>query len=663
LITSGNYRSVEVADLDNDGNLDVVGGGADPATITIWYGDRNGRLFEFQSLPIKGDIRSIAIGDMNNDGFPDIVFSTQKDDSGIRVWNNQPGRKWLRGTSTSNALGYEGVRTVDINLDGFEDIIASGAEGGIRVWLSDGKGAWSLESGPTKAGFFMDVALDDFDKDGFIDIAGAGWGAKGSLQVWFGDGTGGWLSTAPLAMGSFYALSTDDLNGDKNPDILVGSYRKGIHIFFGDGKGNFIKGSSPTSEGSYWKVLPFDLNEDNQQDLVASSINSQGIRAWISSDGGKWSELEGQFPHKGTFYGMVLGDLNRDGQNDLFAASFGEGIKVWMGKGKKPMAAVAQRVRRIPASKAEKVKEENDVYTMIDDTPRYKIGPRDVLEITLWTGTKKDSDDVTVREDGTITFKFVENLNVSNMTTIEVDNQLSNALKKFIKKPRIDIVVKKYDSKFVTFYGEISSTFKNAGPGRYPLTRKISILEKLTEVGGPTDDANLNTVLVRHKNGKSITINLFNAIIRGDAAGNIILNDGDFVTIPSVAKSENTIYIYGEVGSPGMYPFSGPSMRMFEAISLAGGVTLFGKEEHTRVVRGDRSRPEVIPIDLTALLERGDHTQNIFLRNGDFIYVPRTFVGDADRFLRQFNVLIDLITKPAQIRDIVKDTATLKVVP
>ena len=394
LITSGNYRSVEVADLDNDGNLDVIGGGEDPRTITIWYGDSNGRLFEFQSLPIKGDIRSIAIEDMNNDGYPDLVFSTQKDDSGIRVWMNQAGRTWIRGTSTSNALGHEGVRTADINLDGFEDIIASDREGGIRVWLSDGKGAWSLESGPTKMGFFMDVALDDFDKDGLIDIAGAGWGAKGSLRVWFGDGTGGWLSTAPLAMGSFYSLSTDDLNGDENPDILAGSYRKGIHIFLGDGKGNFIKESSPISEGSYWKVLPYDLNGDNQKDLVASSINAQGIRAWISDDNGKWLELEGQFPAKGTFYGMTLGDLNRDGQNDLFAASFGEGIKVWMGKGKKPMATVAQRVRRIPVSKIEKTKEENDVYTIVDGAPRYKIGPKDVLEITLWSGTKKDADEV-----------------------------------------------------------------------------------------------------------------------------------------------------------------------------------------------------------------------------------------------------------------------------
>ena len=221
-------------------------------------------------------------------------------------------------------------------------------------------------------------------------------------------------------------------------------------------------------------------------------------------------------------------------------------------------------------------------------------------------------------------------------------------------------MVKKYDSKFVTFYGEVgSSATQKGGPGRYPLTRKISIIDKLTEVGGPTDNANLNAVLVRHKNGKSLTINLFDVIIRGDAAGNIILNDGDFVTIPSIAKAENSIYVYGEVFKPGMYSFERPSMRMLEAISLAGGVTLLGKEEHTRVVRGDRSRPEVIPIDLKALLERGDHTQNILLTNGDFVYVPRTAIGDADRFLRQINVLIDLITKPAQIRDIFNESPVL----
>ena len=252
-------------------------------------------------------------------------------------------------------------------------------------------------------------------------------------------------------------------------------------------------------------------------------------------------------------------------------------------------------------------------------------------------------------------------MKVENLTTIEVDKQLSIALKKYIKKPRIDVVVKKYNSKFVTFYGEVGSTATRGGQGRYPLEGKISILEKLTEVGGPTDNANLNTVLVRHKNGKSVTINLFDVILRGGEAGNIILNDGDFVTVPSLTKAQNNIFIYGEVNSPGMYPFTGASMRMFEAISLAGGVTLFGKEEHTRVVRGDFSRPEVLSVDLEALLERGDHTQNIRLTNGDFIYVPRTIIGDADRFLRQINVLIDLITKPSQIRDIVKDTPVLKV--
>ncbi len=659
MITSGNYRTVALADLDNDGHLDVIGGGSKPATITIWYGDGHGRLFEFQSLPLTGDIRSVAVGDMDNDGYKDLVFSIQREEAGIRFWKNHAGRKWTRGNAPANAFGFEGARTADVNLDGFEDIIASGEPGGIKVWMGDGQGNWLIESGPTKDGFFMDIETADFDNDGKIDLAGAGWGAKGSLRVWFGDGTGGWFSIAPLAMGSFYALSTGDINSDGNIDIFAGSYRKGIYIFLGDGKGNFTIRPSPTDEGSYWKVLPIDLNGDNRLDLVASSINAQGIKAWINEDGDKWSEMEGQFPSRGVFYGMASGDLNGDGRNDLLAASFAEGIKVWMGKGRKPLATVSQRVRRIPAARVEKDLDENDVYKTIDGVSLYKIGPKDVLDITLWTGNKKEVDEVTVREDGTITFKFVEDLKIANLTTIELDERLSSALKKFIKKPRFDIVVKEYDSKFVVFYGQIASPWAGTGPGRYALTGKITLLDMLTKIGGPTNDANLNLVLVRSKGGASRTVNLFDAIIKGGPTQNIILNDGDRVTLPSIAKAKNRIYIYGEVGSPGMYPFTGRSMRMMDAISLAGNLTIFAKEEHTRVVRGDISRPEVISIDLEALLERGDHTQNIALTNGDFVYVPRTVIGDADRFLRQINVLIDLITKPAQIRDIVKDSPVL----
>ena len=67
-----------LADLDNDGRLDVVGGASSPGMVTINYGDGNGGLSQPQQLAIKGQVRSVAIADINEDGLPDIVFSIQK---------------------------------------------------------------------------------------------------------------------------------------------------------------------------------------------------------------------------------------------------------------------------------------------------------------------------------------------------------------------------------------------------------------------------------------------------------------------------------------------------------------------------------------------------------------------------------------------------------
>jgi protein involved in polysaccharide export with SLBB domain len=646
--------------MDKDGHLDVVGGAASPGTVAVWYGDGNGGMSAPQFLPIKGDVRSVVTADFNQDGLNDIAFSVRREASGIMVWLNQPGRGWVRGGSPIEGNTYEGLAASDINDDGHPDIAAanatSDAQGGVQMWLGDGKGTWPVESGPSVTGMFMDAVAGDFNQDGLADIAGAGWGTYGSLKIWFGNGSGRWVSSLDIASGSFYGLTVTDLNEDGTPDILAGTYQQGVRIFLGRGGAGFEEIPGPVQTGAWWKALAADLDGDGVRDILASSPDGQGVRAWKFNPPDHWVPLENLFPSAGDYYGLAIADVNNDGRNDVFGASFGEGVRLWPGKGGASAFAGPPGITADSdggnGGKSEPI-EQNDVFTTQSGFSEYKIGPGDMLEITLWKRSEGTKEEILVRPDGKISFGFVEDLDVKGLTANQLDTLLTEDIKRYIKNPRLDVVVKKYQSKFVTFVGEVYTNINfRSGPGKYELTGKTTLLEMLSRIGGPTQNANLRDVRVRNKNGQSFSADLYQTINFGDTSQDAILNDGDLVFIPAITKEANRVYVFGEVAKPGVYTFSGSEMLLFDAVSQAGGLTVFATPESTRIVRGDITRPEVLEADLKALMEDGDRTQNAALINGDLVYVPRGVLGDVNVFFKQIQPVLEIIYAPARIRDI-----------
>jgi len=651
---AGQYRAVAVADLDNDGHTDIVGGSSSPGTVAIFYGDDSGTLGNPIFLPIRGDIKSVAVEDLNSDGLKDIVFSIQREGAGIKVWKNQPLRKWTESTNPTDLYNYQGVKTADVNSDGYMDIIAANStsqtEGGIQVWLGDGNGKWSAESGPTNSGVFMDTALADFDGDGFLDIAGSGWGAEGYLKIWFGDGTGNWSSTPHIAKGSFNGLSTSDINSDGIIDIIAGTYGKGIRIFLGNGNGIFTETQGPLETGSFWKAIYLDLGKDGVMDLVATSIDSGGIKSWSQGGPDSWVPAMGKFPTEGTFFEITVADLNMDNNDDICVASFGEGIKIWYGKTGATVSKGPKRKKApsVTADKDQKKYEENDVFTNVSGFPEYKIGPRDVLEITLWEGSEGTKEEITVRPGGKISVSFLEDLSIYGFTASQVDGLITEKLKKYLKNPRVDVLVKEYESKSATLLGAIAYYQTGARRGLYKLTGKITLLQLISKAGGLSQDANLSEIRIRRKNGHAFTLDIYKAIFQGDVSQDIIIDDGDLVFIPTISDETNRVYIFGEVNAPGLYTFTGTDIPLLDVLAQAGGITTFATEVNTRVVRGDRTRPEVVPANLKKLIQ-GDQTQNIALANGDIVYVPRSIIGDINAFLVQVAPIIDLLQMPTEM--------------
>jgi len=597
LASAGKYRSVVIEDMNNDGNLDVIGGSSSPGLITINYGDGQGGISEPQQLYVVGDVRSIAVADINEDGLADIIFSVQKKSSGIRVLLNQSQRQWKSKKGPIEINKYEGIKSADINGDGHMDLIAanvtSATQGGIQVWLGDGKGNWPVESGPTISGKYMDVLVADVNNDGNLDLIGSGWGTHGALRLWLGDGTGKWSSTDPLGKGSFYGLNSGDLNRDGHFDILAGSYRKGVRIFLGDGRGEFkkilspaevmkrrAKGQKQTAAGvgefplpeknrSFWHVLAIDLDTDGRDDILASSLDSQGIMAWRNLGNKGWKLFKDAFPSNGIYYEMAVGDLDRDNIADICAANFGDGIKIWPGKNKrfKIIPRQIDQIKQADTSKAAAGVLENEVFKTKDGVVEYKIDAGDTLEITFWEGTTPQKEEIFVRPNGKISFGFVEDLSANGLTSSQLDERLTTYLKEYVKKPRIDVVVKEFDSKFVQVVGAIESHWQGTGPGKYRLNGKTTVLEMIARAGGPTREANLSDVRVRRKDGQMITLNIFKTINQGDLTQDLVLNAGDVLFVPTLAADGNRVYVFGEVEKPGAYTFSGTNFRLFDAIS------------------------------------------------------------------------------------------------
>jgi hypothetical protein len=182
---------------------------------------------------------------------------------------------------------------------------------------------------------------------------------------------GGWSDLPPLETGNFYALTAGDLNRDGHMDLFAGTYRNGIRIYLGDGRGGFLRLSPPVNKNNFWKVLAGNVDSDGGQELVVSSLDSKGIWAWKWKNGGL-SPLKDFYGSSGTYYDMALTDLDSDGRQDLIAASDGQGVRIWASQAQvRSLAAVNFGTAGVPLpDKGEEAfpvdPAENEVFVTID---------------------------------------------------------------------------------------------------------------------------------------------------------------------------------------------------------------------------------------------------------------------------------------------------------
>lgn len=126
--TGGTYYGIqsgqtdmEAADLDGDGNLDLLVPIADKNVLQIFYGKGDGTFEPALSLPTAQDVRYVTVFDMDRDGIPDLILGGH---ALVRILHGLGQRKFEATPTSYAANPYpQKVRVADVNNDGNPDLL------------------------------------------------------------------------------------------------------------------------------------------------------------------------------------------------------------------------------------------------------------------------------------------------------------------------------------------------------------------------------------------------------------------------------------------------------------------------------------------------------------------------------------------------------------
>ncbi|MFT4569700.1 MAG: hypothetical protein ACI8TX_001591 [Hyphomicrobiaceae bacterium] len=309
------------ADIDGDGDLDLIVGAILGATIRVY--ENNGGVFSDVSDSsglVSSTVSNMgtSFGDVDSDGDLDLFvshwFSRTDDDSfvdhlwvndgdghfeggdaaaGLDLFNSPPGFSIFTWTFTG---GF-----ADVSGDGAVDLLVAADFGSEQYFLGDGAGSFTEATGPVNTSENgMGQAIADYDNDGDLD--------------WF-------------------ISSIFDPNGV--PEANWGTSGNRLYRNLGDGSFEDVTEQAGVREGFWgWGACFADFNLDGRLDLFhvngftlpdidTSEFDEDPSRLFLGRDDDTFveSSLELGLDDRGQGRGVVCFDYDRDGDIDLFVAN------------------------------------------------------------------------------------------------------------------------------------------------------------------------------------------------------------------------------------------------------------------------------------------------------------------------------------------------------
>jgi len=279
--------SVDVVDVDGDGDLDVVAATGSDRTVS-WYEREPGKTVPTFTrrvaftIPDPANISRAIVADVNGDGNPDFVYGGLTRFGWLENDGEDDPEFTDRQITTTNLLP-QGFVVADLNADGDRDIVLCGTLGENRlVWL---------ESDGADPPVFTEHEIET-------------------------------VLTTPRS------LVVADMNRDQVPDIVVASSASDSLAWYessGGGLPEFTERLVTETVSSARAVVAADLDSNGFIDLVVSSTADDKVM-WYDSDGAStpvFTEREVMSMTLNAPREIVATDADGDSDPDIVVANSG----------------------------------------------------------------------------------------------------------------------------------------------------------------------------------------------------------------------------------------------------------------------------------------------------------------------------------------------------
>lgn len=239
----------------------------------------------------------------------------------------------------------------------------------------------------------------------------------------------------------------------------------------------------------------------------------------------------------------------------------------------------------------------------------YKLGPGDEVIIDIW-----GSNEATIRQvispDGFISIPNVGLVSLNGMTVKEADSYLR---KKMGRSYPVD--GDSADSDIKLTLGNIRTIHVNVvgevvNPGTYFVSSLSTVYNALYLAGGVSEVGSLRDISLVRNNRKVASVDLYDFIINGNTAGDVMLKDGDVITVPAY---RNIVDVAGKVKRPMKYEMKdGESVKTL--VDYSGGFTGDAYKSNIRLIRRNGVEYQLYTVN-------ADEFESFTLMDGDSLTV------------------------------------------